>query len=588
MHKRVLCLLLPVILVIVLCAGCDGGAARSAKASCGELLSALRDAGWTHDSVGTKLGERDSYFDRYDVYFDEGVSVKFSEVTTQYYPDSVGYYVEPLGDVENLLFNSKYTGEIYGGVTMSSTKSQITRLLGEPDFTDSERKLFGYKTEDIYVFFIGDESVSEVSVWPIPSAKNPAVIDEAIELCRGRTVGDSAFANSLATLLSEGLNTNYIYMLDGSCRWTDRRSETGFACYAAGVVVDWQGDNVHEGATLRIYGNCEAYVENAGNDKCALIGYVSEDLVFEREKARIDTRDLAASEVAVSPNGNIKAYANYEFASPLLVGFDVVYTDGSRPNFTVTTPPACGKVAWLSDRYIIADYNKCSLMLFDTESGAERVLSNGLSYLEVDLSRNQFTVEDNVYGEESVIGFYFDGNGEIVLTGDALISGTENSDLLREFVEKLFKTDPSGYDLDALTDEQAFIIAVRMMYSCGEYKLADGVYTFDNGKIAEYVKAYCQKPGFDYVSEGDGFTYLPKENAYRSTLEFGLYKEEPENTVSVEMNSIYREDDDYTVTFFVNKVFTEAEYAEYNRTDEYRVTVDTEGKTPVITDVVKY
>lgn len=99
-----------------------------------------------NDWNSVNLGQRDSIFDEYYIYFDEGIKTR--TINNKIY---------------NIVFDKKYTGNVinslFPGVELETVKSD----LGKPTFEDENLEVFGYKGKDIYVFF----SSSEISVYRV-------------------------------------------------------------------------------------------------------------------------------------------------------------------------------------------------------------------------------------------------------------------------------------------------------------------------------------------------------------------------------------------------------------------------------------
>lgn len=100
-----------------------------------ELKQIIQQNWNVSDSI---FGTKDSVFQNYNIYFDEGISVRKINKT-----------------IFNIVFDSKYKQEIINGITTSSTKQEIIEKLGAPQFEQNE--IIGYKTENTYIFFYKNE-----------------------------------------------------------------------------------------------------------------------------------------------------------------------------------------------------------------------------------------------------------------------------------------------------------------------------------------------------------------------------------------------------------------------------------------------
>ena len=383
--------------------------------------------GWQHDSVETVLGKRDAYFNRYDVYFDQGISVKYSEITT-YYPESIGYYTEPVGNIENILLNEKYDGEILNGISMKSTRDEIVRLLGTPQFTDDSLNLFGYKADDFYLFCVGENQIDEISIYPVFAEENQtAAIKQAEALCEENGYSRELAEQLAAEFAAQFQNCNYYYSLNLNDRWSSRAAKVGYASYTAGIEIQWDDKAKRPGPILYIYGNSDllSSIKDAADitdqDGNVLIEYrLTEDLVFIQEQNRINEKaeavQRAAQEGVVSPDGNVTLVDNHDYASPLLTGFNVLYKDGSKPDYTVLTNPVFGNAAWINDRYFLCNYSKNSLMIYDLQLRKSKTLSSCMNFCEI--LPDRITADNGTGNADVVILYSFDKDGSIILSCD--------------------------------------------------------------------------------------------------------------------------------------------------------------------------
>ena len=91
---------------------------------------------------GLNLGTLESTYRNYDVYFDEGYQIRKVD-----------------GKVFNIVFTSKYIENVVSNLKVSSTKDEIKKVLGEPQFENGD--LIGYKGNNVYVFF----SRTQISIY---------------------------------------------------------------------------------------------------------------------------------------------------------------------------------------------------------------------------------------------------------------------------------------------------------------------------------------------------------------------------------------------------------------------------------------
>ena len=100
------------------------------------------------------FGSKDSEFEGYDIYFDEGIEVK--NISNKIF---------------NIVFTKNYKEYVIEGIKVGDSLDEIKRKLGQPLFSSENEIIIGYKTNDIYIFFEEDE----ISVYRIESKSNSEI-----------------------------------------------------------------------------------------------------------------------------------------------------------------------------------------------------------------------------------------------------------------------------------------------------------------------------------------------------------------------------------------------------------------------------
>ncbi len=109
-------------------------------------LKRLIDGNW--DETKMTLGTRESMFDDYNIYFDEGYKYKVVD-----------------RKIFNFIFTSNYKDVVAADLTTNSSREKVEYALGEPTF--DEDGCFGYRGKDNYIFF--DFENKAISVYPVIS-----------------------------------------------------------------------------------------------------------------------------------------------------------------------------------------------------------------------------------------------------------------------------------------------------------------------------------------------------------------------------------------------------------------------------------
>ncbi len=122
---------------------------------------------WVTNQVD--FGTKESTFDNYDIYFDEGIEVKTINKK-----------------VFNIIFTEKYEKEVINGIKVNTPFEEIKQKLGTPTFShenyiEQRQKdigYIGYKGKEIYVFF----SENEISIYRVEEANTETGLADAIRI----------------------------------------------------------------------------------------------------------------------------------------------------------------------------------------------------------------------------------------------------------------------------------------------------------------------------------------------------------------------------------------------------------------------
>ena len=93
---------------------------------------------WEYDK--SVFGKKDSTFNNFDIYGDEGFEVKSIQ-----------------GKVYNIVITSNYKGKVIDNIDLNYELEEVINQLGKPTFGDSESYCIGYKNENAYVFFTNEK-----------------------------------------------------------------------------------------------------------------------------------------------------------------------------------------------------------------------------------------------------------------------------------------------------------------------------------------------------------------------------------------------------------------------------------------------
>lgn len=102
-----------------------------------EVLLSLNEIMWSNS---IDCGTRDSIFQNYFIFFDEGI--KYRKIGSKIF---------------NIIFTENYIGEVIDNVSVGESNNSVRLKLGEPSFEDKDLGIIGYKGENFYAFFNGRE-----------------------------------------------------------------------------------------------------------------------------------------------------------------------------------------------------------------------------------------------------------------------------------------------------------------------------------------------------------------------------------------------------------------------------------------------
>ncbi len=396
---------------------CKGSSFDEGKQEANAFLTELQKQEWTYDATVELLGKSDSVFEGYELYHGEGISIRFSEIPYAEDNGIKGAYFSRRGSAENIIFDKKYSGKTVGGIKTGDTVASAVNKMGRPDFTDDELNVTGYKTEDLYVFLNGKNTVEEVSVYPIQKGYDKSTLPEAVRICENAEYSYETAVQVTNLFEKEWAGYNYCYTVPREVKISPRRGCVGMAYYSNGVKIFYSADKAASTSLISVYSNYGGSLpENSSMVTC----YPDKDLVFETEKERLtklnNFKARVKKEGKLSPDKKTLIVDNEDHN-----GIDIIFTDDKTPNFCLLTSPyQDGAGEWLNSRYFVYSYGKGIIMIYDlTEEKYAQLNSKFASIAEV--GDTHVLLRENTVGESFIkIDFVFKENGDIQTVGTAL------------------------------------------------------------------------------------------------------------------------------------------------------------------------
>lgn len=215
-----------------------------------EVLQRCIDNDW---SSNTYLGERDSIFDNYNIYFDEGIKARIID-----------------GKIYNIIFTERYAGNIIQDISTANGIDYVTTILGKPTFQDEGTRVIGYKGTQFYVFFTGDE----ISIYRNSSIDS----DDFFELSDRYTSGKLNlldFMNELTYMWPD--YTEYIY----------GKKNVYITYPLKGIEIRINYGDING---ILVYNNNKSNMSKISRylENTIFVGRLQKDLVYEAEKSRFE------------------------------------------------------------------------------------------------------------------------------------------------------------------------------------------------------------------------------------------------------------------------------------------------------------
>jgi hypothetical protein len=371
-----------------------------------KLVELLVKGKWKYDSLTERLGKADSSFDGYDMFFDEGISVKSGK-------DSV----------YNIIFNSKYTGNVINNIGMKSSKPYILKSLGAPHFENRKEHVFGYKGKDFYIFFMGEERISEISVYRRDTIYSKDSLKKLLEKHKADDDGTVVYK-----MVEELLKDWPAYDL-----YYNERGGVGVSYDSIGINID----NLYAdrgGPYITVFGNFEGDISSEvtlpaqlellkdfSNDMVLL--KLDTDRIFEmeldRQRQAGHIEELRKQGGVLSPDGTKRIMDNeggtYEHA-----GLFLCYVNKDKPDVEIKTAHFPGNINWLDNRFIIFSVSMNGIYIYDSLKNktleiAVSKLESGLDYELVSAENGQIVYKNINDGKVYTCTYHFSKDGELQL-----------------------------------------------------------------------------------------------------------------------------------------------------------------------------
>lgn len=318
-----------------------------------DVLRILNENFW---SSNIDCGTRDSIFQNYFIFFDEGI--KYRKIGSNIY---------------NIIFTEEYIGDVINNVSAGESINSVKTKLGEPSFEDKELGIVGYKGNEFYAFFTG----SEISIY------------------RNTKFDYSDFWDLVNNFVSEDSNVSFKdFMNELTYIWSDYSEYTYDSNYMfisypnKGIDVKLNYDNE---SGIIVYNNItedlsrvKRYLENT-----EFLSKLQIDNVFQAEKRRVKKvnslkdncnnfiqalKENSDGELACGESNLFNFYMDLD-ANNIAVTTYFISNNGEYVDRELNEP--INSYVWLNDNYFVYGIFKQGMYCYNVLDGSKQTLLEG-------------------------------------------------------------------------------------------------------------------------------------------------------------------------------------------------------------------
>ena len=332
-----------------------------------ELLNMCINNDWRTENI--YFGERESIFDEYYIYFDEGIKVRTIN-----------------GKIYNIIFTKKYNGNVINNIFPGLELRNIKSSLGKPTFENEN--VIGYKGDKCYVFFTD----TEISVYRNSYVETDEFFNLADEFIENN-IDFLEFMNQLTYIWPDYSEYNY-------------NSTSVFISYPLkGIEIALNNGDING---ILVYNNNKStmskirrYLENTN-----FVGRLQVDSVFEAEKRRIEKQidlgnkcDNYIEELdedikdIIGESFNYKIFAKKD-DNGYIYEMNFISKDNEHPNRQLTD--RMDYYLWLNNDYFLYSKANKGIFFYNLNTGrVQRVLTGTEEYKLIDYENGILRYDDN-------------------------------------------------------------------------------------------------------------------------------------------------------------------------------------------------
>lgn len=322
------------------------------------------------NELNVNWGTKESVCKGYNIYFDEGI--KYKNVARNIY---------------NVIFTTKYSKQIAGGLNAKSSKEEVEKALGEPTFKKDDN-LYGYKSNDAYVFF--DFLNEEVSVYPVQN------IESADEKSLKNQINSMNESSDIKTFVTNLTNMWIDYdVYDYDSNYVDLEYTL------RGIKLNISSSSLKNG--IYIYTNYEGNTNISDLDNVYLM---NTDLVFEAESLRSTGERLCRAQEGDYPEdvpfgskkfSAIEDDSKYDMNELVYAkGINFYSKDKTYPDSELERNLEISSYFWYNDSCFLYAVNNEGIYLYNCETRINQKVLNLNENVKLNsLNGNELVYNDN-------------------------------------------------------------------------------------------------------------------------------------------------------------------------------------------------
>lgn len=331
-----------------------------------DILQKSIKAKWITNDID--FGSKDSEFDGYEIYADEGIKIK--KVSNK---------------VFNIVFEKDYESDVVNNIKVGTDIEEVKNQLGDPTYKSETEDIIGYKNEDFYIFF----TENQISVYRNDTSYNENFY-KLVERFADEEIEFQEFINELTTLWTEYdeySNTEQYYKLTYSLK---------------GVSVEVTTEN-KDG--IHIYSNYtglqkgEDWQKFIETDRVKL--HADENLVYETEFKRVNgekslsyvCQDYMSKMEQGKPKSNLFYYNVVRDDEDKITKVMFLSVDGTNLNSELNE--SINSYIWYNDTIFLYGKPQDGIYAYDAVNRQSRKILSGTDNFEIKgIEENRLMYDD--------------------------------------------------------------------------------------------------------------------------------------------------------------------------------------------------